>query len=923
MRLFLFIFSAVLFATSLSGQCPDRDSLWKRIVYLRDSSKVLPEQQLVELLFRLSKEKKCADPFDSAHALLLQRIGWLTSVQKNFTGAVEYTRKSIDIIYTHAGKPAINPNHLVKSYNNLRIFYDSLKRSNLEAEAIDSCISVALNLKTGYEYAVPLIYARTQGLFEAGDYYRCINYAIIGENMSRASDYEVEHIFLYQIWRINSLIFLREFKEAEELLFKAIAEARKTRYTKNLGALYGSMASIAAEKKDVKMALIYSKQAIFYDEQVKNYDGCSATLTNLGFKLYFQQLQQYDIALFYFKKALSYASPFSAVNILDNIANLWIQKGRYDSAFYYFQKAFDIIKPGADEQVLLRTYRSGLLNNNVAEYVFGLVLDKADAFQFKYKRLKKEEDLSTALHIYRVADKLLNEIKSGQSAMQSKLFWRKQARRLYEQAIAAAYLQNNAADAFYFFEKSRAVLLQDQLNEFNKLSNDDILQQAQVKRKIAQLENELNTANLSSRRNIEIQNELGLNSQILDRLEKLIKRRNPLYYQSFMDTSMITLIDVKKEILKDNQSLLELFEGDSAVYSILITSSQTYFNKINKTDFDSTTKIYISYITNQSLINSRFSDYTKTANHLYRLIFRENILPAARLIISPNGYYFPFEALVTNVSNPASPVYFLNDHPVSYTYSARYLLNNFVSNLSSGSLNFMGVAPEQYPAAMNLSALPGSSQSLAHLQAYFIKSDNYIAGKASKGNFMEQFYKYKIIQLYTHAADSSSNKEPVIYFSDSSLYLSELILGKKPFTQLIVLSACETGNGTFYAGEGVFSFNRGFAALGVPSSVTNLWSIDSRATYRLTELFYEQLVKGLPLDIALQKAKLDFINSSEGDNRLPYYWAAPILVGKTDPILLDKPFSWKYPFAALVFAGIIFFGWKKIKNRNASTQLRV
>ena len=48
---------------------------------------------------------------------------------------------------------------------------------------------------------------------------------------------------------------------------------------------------------------------------------------------------------------------------------------------------------------------------------------------------------------------------------ESKLFWRSDSRRLYENAIEACYLQNNLDDAFYFFEKSRAVLLQDQLNE--------------------------------------------------------------------------------------------------------------------------------------------------------------------------------------------------------------------------------------------------------------------------------------------------------------------------------------------------------------------------------------------------------------------------------------------------------------------------
>jgi len=918
MRIYLLIFCTGLFTMSLSAQCPDRDVLWKRIVYLRDTSSVPPEQQLTELLSRLDNEKNCADSYDSAHALLLQRIGWLISLQKDFAKAIEYSRKSIDIINNHAGKPGINRKHLIKTYNNLRIFYDSLKRSNLEAEAIDSCISIALNLKSEYKYAVPLIYSRTENLFEIGDYYRCINYAIIGENIARVSGYQAEHVFIYLIWRINSMIFLKKFDEAEELLFKAIVEARQIRYSKYLGTLYGLMAFIAEERKNVKMALTYSRQALFYDNQIKHYDGCSATLNNLGFNLYFQQLHQYDTALFYFTKALHVASPVGALNILDNIANVYVQKGNFDSAFYYFQKSFDTIRPGSDEQELLRSYRSGLLDKNVAEYIFGLLLDKGDAFLFRYKSGKDNKDLTRAVYIYRVADKLLNEIKTGQSVLQSKLFWRKEARRLYEHAITASYLENNYSEAFYFFEKSRAVLLQDQLNQLNKLSNNDILQQAQVKGKIAQLENELHTIETSSPRYTKIQNELATNTRILDRLEQLIKEHNPLYYQSFFDTSMIAIQNVQLNLLKDHVVLMEIFAGDSIVYSMLLTRDKIYFNSISKSDFDSSTTAYTAYISNFSLLNRRFQNYTTVAHHLYQLIFGDNPVPEGRIIISPDGHYFPFEALVTNVSNPASPVYFLNDHVVSYTYSARYLMTNFsIDSSSNATGDFLGVAPVNYASITPLAALQGSDLSLNNIKPYFDNANMLTSGKASRSNFLQQFSKYKIIQLYTHASDSSINGEPVIYFADSALYLSELIAKNKPDARLIVLAACETGNGKLYQGEGVFSFNRGFAAIGIPSSITNLWTVDNKATYKLTELFYKYLSDGAPVDIALQKAKLELMGSSR-EYRLPYYWAAAIVAGKTDAMFFKKSYSRKLFVIGGIVAGLgllLIWLWKKNKKK--------
>ncbi len=184
---------------------------------------------------------------------------------------------------------------------------------------------------------------------------------------------------------------------------------------------------------------------------------------------------------------------------------------------------------------------------------------------------------------------------------------------------------------------------------------------------------------------------------------------------------------------------------------------------------------------------------------------------------------------------------------------------------------------------------------------------------------MKLFDGYRIIQLYTHAADSSSSGEPVIYFCDSALYLSELIPEKKPATRLIVLSACETGNGKLYQGEGVFSFNRGFAALGIPASIINLWAVENESTYRITELFYKYVSEGMPTDMALQKAKLDFIKSSSGERKLPYYWAAPVFVGKTETLVTSGNTNL---FAELMISGImitsflIFYLWAKSKRRH-------
>ena len=68
------LFSSILFTASLQGQCPDRDILWKRIIYLRDSSKASKEQ-LAELYGYLNKMNSCPYKNDSTHEALLRRIG--------------------------------------------------------------------------------------------------------------------------------------------------------------------------------------------------------------------------------------------------------------------------------------------------------------------------------------------------------------------------------------------------------------------------------------------------------------------------------------------------------------------------------------------------------------------------------------------------------------------------------------------------------------------------------------------------------------------------------------------------------------------------------------------------------------------------------------------------------------------------------
>ena len=134
-------------------------------------------------------------------------------------------------------------------------------------------------------------------------------------------------------------------------------------------------------------------------------------------------------------------------------------------------------------------------------------------------------------------------------------------------------------------------------------------------------------------------------------------------------------------------------------------------------------------------------------------------------------------------------------------------------------------------------------------------------------------------------------------------------------TELVVLAACKTGVGSNERGEGVFSLARGFAALGVPSVVTTLWNVENRATYAITTDFYRYLADGLPKDEALQRAKLDWLATTDGASQLPNCWAGLIIVGDTEPLRHGASWPWLAGGLGIVLAGAGGIWWWRNARR--------
>jgi len=890
-----FALSSVL---TLAAQCPDRNSLWKRLLFLRDSAALAPppSKQLEELLKYEDAIANCVYRFDSTHSLLLQRIGVLYFSQGEYTEALQYTSKSIAISTNKiAGNASAGPKLIIRSYSNLARIYGTLDRVPEKMDALDSCVAIAVRTGSVDAYSLQALLHRVEYLFEIGDYRRGFVSANMGEAIIKKyvpGIDSMKHTINFLTWKVSALVDFKEYSEAEQLVVTKISDCRLIGTKQFLGNLYEQLAIIQAQKSDYVRALHNFQQALDYHQEDKYYLGCEQTLTNLGYFLYFKKYKDYRKAILTYRRALGYLQRMDTtdedysnelLNIYSNIGNAFAEGGNFDSAFYFFRLAFAQIRPGfSEDDILRRSFNEAIQFKNV-RHVMSLLSNKADAYFRQFKFDNSIKSINNAIRIYKLADRFVNLMNKGQSEVLSQLFWRGNTRLLYEHAIEACYLSNNISDAFYFFEKGRAALLNNQLNEQKWMGAADILKQAQIKKKILQLERELEKTSIPANRSRELQEELFTLKRELDVVAKELKANNPLYYQNYLDTVSVTIDDVKNKLLKDYQALVEFFSGDSAIYLFVITTQQARLSKIDKRAYDSTVGIFNRYIADQSLLNRGFRRFTNTANCLYNLIFEHNPVPNGRIIISQDDNYFPFEALIKDSHKKDS--YFLKDHAVSYTYSARFLMNEFDSYSNVSSKDFLGFAPVNYASAMQLSSLPGSDVSLDKMKFYFSDPNCLVGLNASRSNFLQRFYRYQIIQIYSHASASSNYSEPVIYFADSALYLSELIGDQKPITRLVILSACETGLGKLYRGEGVFGFNRGFAALGIPSTVTNLWSVDNKSSYLLTELFYKYITRKLPFDIALQKAKMDLLT---GEHKLPYFWAAFVLSGKTNAIELKQ-----------------------------------
>lgn len=599
------------------------------------------------------------------------------------------------------------------------------------------------------------------------------------------------------------------------------------------------------------------------------------------------------------------------------------------------KKEFEAAKKEYDKALTLFTdiqtkdLNSAYIKNITAENLYNdYKINVLEAIQGKSQTLFALEKLPEALSCYETAIQLTNRFRQSFSDQSSKIKLAALTKKIFEGAIEVCLALSKEEEAFAYAEQSKSFALLEsvlQLKAMKRLPDiDPELQDAwnEARTEINRLNKSVNEAGDSMALMLALRQQISAQQIKLDSIEQEFQK-NEAYVKLTTALNPPDVSAIQNNLLEDNQALAEYFIGEKQSYLFYIPKHGNL--KIFPLNMDRET---LAQKTDSFLFAIRLphadtsgikdrgirsfygsADMEARCEKLYAIYAHElytgllGMLGAVgmpkRLLVIPDDVlgYLPFDALLTG--KPTQPGAYA-DYPylwkspcyISYCYSGALLkeMKDHEHRNSKNKMLAFGHPERGFKVQIQaLTALFSNPWSFIFGNFKTVRTKSGLKSKAKQAAFLH-------FSTHGHVDDRNPNysyldmrAEGETSTENNRLHLYDIYGLEAENTAMVVTSACETGFGRLYRGEGIISLARGFSAAGASSIITTLWSVYQVESGEIFTDFYKNLQDGKTTkDEALAKAKASFFEGKDHSEVAPYYWAGIVPVGEMAPVALPR-----------------------------------
>jgi CHAT domain-containing protein len=768
-----------------------------------------------------------------------------------------------------------------------------------------------------------------------GEYESSLNYYTKAFNLAKES-YESKGGNLVGLcpFYVNFSLLFREMGDVDRSL-ESIADGIRV-YEENAErwwSVYSSLKYNEVEayyvRGEYKKALEEIQQALTFTKEQGGKGLALAGAYRYVAKSFFY-LHQYDSAEAYFNKYLELTKGLRSfvegnAQVQLDIGQLFAAKGQLKEAVEEVQKGIVLVSDGFNSQEMEDNPNPDVIVIN-SRYLLNLMSLKTEYLL----ELSKEDEkyLQLAYDSNRSARALVEQMRNNLYYRSSKLALSEYSNKIFEQGIIInqqlyrleetnSYLQ----EMLSCFEGNRANLLAEafqvsKVNGFTNLPDSLIKAEVEIFNEIAEKENLILRSSDSSALVVLREELFALKS----RYEQIIESKRNNQYSAEGDHAVTNFQMVQSKLSRD-EMILEYFAGESNFHLVSITADDiVYFNLGSAHITDSLVSRFVEQIKDPNT-----SNYMDTGLR----IFNDYVKPAigsgkkTSIILIPDGSlnFLPFEALtIDEGSTSGSNSFLIQEYHVRSHYSVSLFVRIDDSDSGEEWKSYIGFAPEfnlksspelasrtaVREELVSLEKLPGAEQEV-RTAADFLNGEAIVGSVATESFFKENAANYNLIHLASHTlVDTEKPLYSTLVFAeddsgeDGLLHLYELY-GMKLNSSLVSLSACNTGIGRSYKGEGMMSLGRGFMGAGARNVLMTLWSVSDQSSGSIMSSFFEKLKNEEYEPEALRMAKLEYLEKADELTSHPYYWSGFTFIGNGTK--KESHFDWWLAATAVLIGG--------------------